>query len=55
VGDELLPTPNCSSGRIMMRAEVELKDIDIQLLKRLCEAQAGLLESHKALSSEWSQ
>jgi hypothetical protein len=39
----------------MMRAAVELKEVDIQLLRKLCESQAGLLASHKSLSSEWSQ
>jgi len=39
----------------MMRAAVQLKEIDIQLLRRLYDSQAGLLASHKSLSSEWSQ
>jgi hypothetical protein len=39
----------------MMRAAVELRGIDIQLLKKLYDAQSGLLSSHKSLSSEWSQ
>ena len=39
----------------MMRAAVELKDADMILLAKLYESQAGLLASHKSLSSEWSQ
>lgn len=39
----------------MMRAAVELKDRDIELLRKLYELQVGLLTSQRSLSSEWSQ
>ncbi|MGA2252824.1 hypothetical protein [Terracidiphilus sp.] len=39
----------------MMRAAVELKDRDIELLKKLYKSQVGLLTSQQALSSDWSQ
>jgi hypothetical protein len=39
----------------MMRAAVELKELDVQLLTKLCDSQGGLLTVYKSLSSEWSQ
>jgi hypothetical protein len=39
----------------MMRAAVELKDADVQLLNKLYDSQSRLLTTHKSLSSDWSQ
>jgi len=39
----------------MMRAAVELKDRDIELLGKIYNSQVRLLGSYQALSSEWSQ
>jgi hypothetical protein len=39
----------------MMRAAVELKSKDIELLGTLNKSQAGILKSYQSLSSEWSQ
>lgn len=39
----------------MMRAAVEMKEIDLQLLAKIYEAQSSLLKSHRALYGQWSQ
>lgn len=39
----------------MMRAAIELKDRDIELLGKIYKSQMGLLGAYQALSSEWSQ
>jgi hypothetical protein len=39
----------------MMRAAVELKEIDLQLLSKIYEAQSSLLKSYRALFGEWAQ
>lgn len=38
----------------MLRAAVQLKELDLQLLSKIYEAQSGLLESRRALFGEWA-
>jgi hypothetical protein len=49
--DEL--RPDLTDG--LMRAAAELQDSDIELLKKIYEAQAGLLSSRQRLTSDWGQ
>lgn len=39
----------------MMRAAIELNDIDLTILRRIYDRQVKLLEIHERLSSEWAQ
>lgn len=39
----------------MLRAAVQLKELDLQLLSKIYEAQSGLLKFHRALFGQWAQ